>query len=270
MSKIRVNVGYILKNKYSIFIWYVNLCFISVNFLINLKTNYERIYISQMYDYSKLLLISEWSVTGFFYLIVFPILVVIPTHELIIRDNKSGMNNYIIIRERNVKYIIHKIIAVHISTFILFTVPLLIEWFMSALCLDLTAKGDPSNDCYYIQYNDNLNILFGNMFNNNRPLYILIRFLIFGMICGSIAVLNLSVVTFLNFQYGLFAIFPIYILIIIINSTSSMFNRKYSFNINKVIQMFNTDSLSIGNLILLVMVMTGISFVLLLWRLRKK
>lgn len=92
LKNIMTDVKYILNTKAAIITWYINLIFVLRNFFYNIKINCARIYITEMYEIPKLLLLSDWSIPGFFYMIIFPLIVVFPTHSLFIKDKKSGIN----------------------------------------------------------------------------------------------------------------------------------------------------------------------------------
>ncbi len=270
LKNIVTDVKYILNTKAAIITWYINLIFALGNFIYNVKINYDRIYITQMYEIPKLLLLSDWSIFSFFYMILFPLIVVFPTHSLFINDKKSGINSYIKTRAGHTGYYISKIISVFISTFILFMLPLAVEWILSLICLETSANGDPSNFEYYVTAKEATTYPLHTLYFENKFFYALVWIILFGCVCGIFAIINVSIATILRLKYSLFAMLPLYIILNFTNTLDSLIKGNYTYKYIFFLRMFSYGQ---KNYLLLSLVMLGlliISVVLLLWRERRQ
>lgn len=270
LKSIMTDVKYILNTKPAIITWYINLIFVFGNFIHNVIINFNRIYISEMYEIPKLLLLSDWSVFGFFYMILLPIIVVLPTHSLFIKDKKSGINSYIKTRVGHIGYYISKIISVFISTFILFVFPLIVEFILSLICLETGANGDPSNIPLYTTAKDISTYPLHIIYLCNKFLYAFLWIFLFGCVCGIFAVINLSIATVLRLKYSLFAMLPLYIILSFTNVIDSLLKDNYTYKYMNILKMFNFGQ---KNYFILSLSMLGLLIIcvgLLLWKERRQ
>lgn len=270
IKNVTINIKYILNSRPAIIIWYVNLIFSLGNFINNVRINYNRIYITEMYEIPKLLLLSDWSAFGFFYMIVFPIIVVFPTHALFIKDKKSGMGSYIKTRTGHTSYCISKIISVFISTFILFVFPLVIELILSLICLEARANGDPSNIQYYVTAKEASTYPLHSLYFENKFLYAFVWIILFGCICGAFAIINLAIATALKLKYSIFAMLPLYVILTFTNRLDTFLKSNYTYNYNYLLKMFSFGQKNYLGFSLIVIVSLIISIGLLLWGGRKQ
>lgn len=270
LKNIMTDVKYILNTKAAIITWYINLIFVLRNFFYNVKINCARIYITEMYEIPKLLLLSDWSISGFFYMIIFPLIVVFPTHSLFIKDKKSGINSYIKSRVTNTSYCVYRIISVFISTFILFVLPLIVELVLSIICLEPSANGDPSNFEYYVTAKEAAAYPLHTLYFENKFIYALVWILLFGCVCGIFAIINLAIATFLKLKYSIFAMLPLYIILTFTNNLDSMLKSKYTYQYTYILKMFSFGQKNYLVFSLIVIISLIISIGLLLWSERKR
>ena len=86
---------HILKSKSAVLVFFVLMYAVGSNFIINMHRNHDILYVSQMFDITKVLTLSDWSNAGYYIMQYYPLLVVIPTASIYISDKKSGMDIYI-------------------------------------------------------------------------------------------------------------------------------------------------------------------------------
>lgn len=270
INNIVTDVKYILNTKAAIITWYINLIFSLGNFIYNVKINYDRIYITEMYEIPKLLLLSDWSIPGFFYMIIFPLIVVFPTHSLFIKDKKSGINSYIKSRVTNTSYCVYRIISVFISTFILFVLPLLVELALSLICLEPNANGDPSNLQYYVTAKEATTYPLHALYFENKFLYALVWIILFGCVCGIFAIINLAIATSLKLKYSIFAMLPLYIILAFTNNLDSLLKSSYTYKYIYILKMFSFGEKNYLIYLLIIIISLIISVGLLLWSERKQ
>lgn len=270
LKNIATDVKYIINSKTAIITWYINLFFSLGNFVNNVRINYNRTYVTEMYEIPKLLLLSDWSIFGFFYMIVFPIIVVFPTHFLFIKDTKSGMGSYTKSRTGHTGYCLSKIISVFISTFILFVFPLVIELILSLICLETRANGDPSNFQHYVTAKEASTYPLHTLYFENKFLYAFVWIILFGCICGAFAIINLAIVTVLKLKYSIFAMLPLYVILTFTNRLDTFLKNNYTYNYNYLLKMFSFGQKNYLSFSLIVTVSLIISIGLLLWGDRKQ
>ena len=103
-KSVKMQMVYILERKTTVFVFFVIIGFIAVNFIMNMISNYEISEVNQMLDPVKMTILSDWSFLSYYFLAYYPLIVVIPTAMFILTDKNSGMDIYIKSRVGNVNY----------------------------------------------------------------------------------------------------------------------------------------------------------------------
>ncbi len=239
INSVRMQLSGILRKKTVIVTFFVVLAFVMINFYTNMINNRDIQYISQMHDPIKLLTLSDWSVSGYFLMQFFPILVVFPTACTYLTDKETKVKIYIESKTGKEYYWYAKLVVVFITTFLVFTVPFFIEIVLEGICFDLRSAGDPS--CFqYIQTieNENRNLLF-QLFINHKVLYACVMTFFFGIVSGILAMFNFAIVTFSFFRFKIFTFFPIYVLFYLISFLEKILNLDYTINYFFILRIFN-------------------------------
>ncbi|MCM1400059.1 MAG: hypothetical protein NC225_11340 [Clostridium sp.] len=241
LKSIRLQLTHILSRKEAIFTWFVLLGFVTWNFISNIMQNQNAVYVTQMYDPVKTLTLSTWSVSGYFMMSFYPLLIVIPTSTVYLNDKKSGELIYLNARYGNKKYMHGKLLGVCIATFLIFTLPFLMEIVLSGICYSTSSVGDPSNFEYIQSVEDVKRYFAYGIFTKNRFLYAVICTLSFGVISAVFAGFNYAVTTFECFKYKIFTFFPIYILFFGIRFSGNAFKCPFTTNYFFILRMFDTN-----------------------------
>lgn len=77
-------------------------------------------------------------------------------------------------------YYISKMIATFLVTFIIFTVPLLVEILLNSIAIPAGAVGDPSNaEVFNLIYNEAVNYLFCKLWFFNQYVYVIFMIVLF-------------------------------------------------------------------------------------------
>lgn len=241
LKSIRLQLTHILSRKETIFTWFILLGFVTWNFISNIIQNQNAVYVTQMYDPVKTLTLSTWSVSGYFMMSFYPLLIAIPTSTIYLNDKNSGEITYLKARYGNKKYMRGKFFGVCIATFLIFTLPFLMEIVLDGICYSKGSVGDPSN-FEYIQTAEDVKGYFAyGIFTKNRFLYAVICILLFGVISAVFAGFNYAVSTFKCFKYKIFTFFPIYILFFGIRFLGNTFKGSFTTNYFFILRMFDTN-----------------------------
>lgn len=232
-----------IRKKTVIFTFFILMAFVIVNFFVNVFQFRDVQYISQMYDPIKKLTLSNWSVSGYFMMEYYPLLVVIPTACVYLTDKSSKVKLYIESRVGKNNYWYGKAVCVFLVTFAVFTIPFLIEILLEGICFSMQSSGDPSG-FEWIQTIQNENQMFlSGLWIQNKVLYALLMTILFGVISGVLAVFNFAVTTLPFFKYKIFSFFPIYILFYFISFAEKQLHISnvidYSMNYFFILRMFH-------------------------------
>lgn len=212
-----------------------------INFITNMLHNAKTGYITDMYDPIKLLTLSTWSSTGYFLFIFFPFLVILPTSLSYLWDRNTGMKTYIQTRCGRRAYWYGQLLAVFIITFILFSLPFLIELALNCICFDLRSNGDPSNISYFSYILAGDSFFMDGLFLKHKVIYGILYILIFAFVSGILAVFNYVVSSLPFMKFKIFAFFPIYCLFFLLAFLSKYINFDFELNYYLILQMFSFD-----------------------------
>lgn len=239
LNSIKMLLLEMLRKKTVVFTFFLVLAFVMANFYHNMFNNNEIQYISQMYDPIKMLTLSDWSVSGYFFMEYFPLLVVVPTSCAYLTDRDTKMKIYIESKTGKGYYWYAKLIVVFLTTFLIFTIPFFIEIMLSGICFDFHSAGDPSNFPYVqiIEYENQY--FLSQLWLNHRVLYGIVMTCFFGIVSGVLAMFNFSITTLPFFKFKIFTFFPIYILFYIISFFTKLLNLDYTINYFFILRMFN-------------------------------
>lgn len=241
-KSVKTQIAYILQRKTSVLIWYTLCGFITMNFLKNVIWNRQVVYISQMFDLTKEVLLSGWSKFGHYFMLFYPILVVIPTSTLFLKDRSSKNVLYLSQRLGKRKYYYSKALAAFSATFLLFTIPFLLELLLSVLCFHISSKGDPSNFSYYQSVVTDQYYPFGDFYIRHRIWYVVIMIGIFGIVSGILAVFNLALASLRIFRFQIFTLLPVYFLLEFLARLAQYGKVKFATNYYFILRMFSESS----------------------------
>lgn len=268
-KSIKNQTFYVMQKRTTILTWYIVCGFVIANFIHNIIVSSGQIFISQMYDIPKIITLSDWSPSGYFFMIYYPILVVLPTSSVLLDDKNSKMQLYLLGRMGRKHYYTGKTIAVFISTFIIFTLPFITELLLETACLHLESHGEPSDFPYY-QTAGKVNEYFcSGLYLKNKIIYTLVMIIIFGVISGIFAVFNFAVSTFHIVKYKIFTLIPVYLLLYLFGIIEKYVDLGYTTNYMFVLRLFNEKSKSYGAYGVMVLILLAVSAGILSFKIRR-
>lgn len=204
----------LLHQKGAFICFWIAFIFVIINFLSNVWT-YKGYDIVDMYHPMKLLLLCEDSgATRYYFLQVFPFLVVLPGGFSMLRDQQTGMRIFYTSKSGRKKYFAEKSIAVFGVSFAVFAIPLLLEVVLNVFSFPLPATGDLTNmhayDPVYIELTGNY--LFSEFFVYAPYLYTVLMILLISVMAGILGLFS-AAISLLGIKYKIFLFIPIYLIL---------------------------------------------------------
>lgn len=211
---IKLQTGEMLRKKTTVALYLTLLCLVLYNFLSNVFT-YRGTDIVEMIQPMKLLLLSNDNRLSFFLLMCWPLLVVLPAGFGYLSDKQAGEIPLLQARVGWKTYLTGKCIAAFIATFLVFTLPFLIEIGLNCLAFPLQAIGDIWNHSTISEYYVFMvrSYLFHQIYLLSPYLYAVLCTLLFGLMSGILAVFTVAVSTFSFMKYKILAFIPGYVLL---------------------------------------------------------
>lgn len=266
---IKMQMAAMARKKETAITFFVLLMFVLVNFWGNIKENAGIGYISQMYDYIKVLTLSDYSRTGYFLMEFFPLLAVMPTAYSYLVDRNTNIKTYIESRTGKRNYLYGKVISVFLITFLVFTIPFLIEVLMGGICFDIRSAGDPSNLGYFQTVEWDGRLFLSGIFFANKIVYAVLCIVLFGIVSGVLAVFNFAVSTLKFMKYKIYTFFPIYILLFVMDVVENVMHLEFTMSYMFILRMFNVVSKNYAFYCAVLIVLIFISILLLERKLKR-
>lgn len=217
INSISMQVNALVKRKNAVTVYFAMLILVLINYFGNV-VRYRGSDVMTMVHPMKLVLLSDYSALGFFFMQYFPFVVIIPAAFSFFSDKDSKEITYIRSRVGARNYYYGKLIAVFIVTFFVFTIPLLIDVAINCIAFPMNATGDPSNlRSYDLTYIEGVwKYLFSDLYVFNSYLYTIAMTLLFGGICGVLATFCLATSMFSFMKYKIIAFLPVYALLYVL------------------------------------------------------
>lgn len=224
---------------------------------------------TQMFSPVKLSTLSSWTASSFYLMQFYPLLLVVPMASGFFNDKNARVLNYVQSRVGIRNYFYSKQMAVFVITFLLFTIPFLLEILVYRIVIPLSANGDPSNVEYWQTIESDRNLFLSSIYYFSPYLYSALSILIFGMITGIVSVFNFSVSTLPVFKFRVMTYFPMYILFFIINRFASIFRVSGETNYFLILPLYSSRDFIYPVYAIFLVALTVCSVVLIEIRVRK-
>lgn len=219
-----VQIKSIIITKYFLITAWILIILVLVNFTDNIMHYWGMDYM-QLHDGVKLLLLSNYSETGYYFLQIFPVLVILPAGFALTEDKKSGFFVLLQSRVGTARYYLSKAIAVFLSSFLVFAVPLAAEMCLHMIAFPVSVISDPDNlgvyDYNYVYAVKNLYTL-SDIYVYNRWLYMLLHIFKLGMASGILNLFVMSVSLFVK-RFRVLLFIPVYLLMIGLTFAGSLY-----------------------------------------------
>ena len=216
---ISAQINFQLKQMGSLFVFYVLLISVLINYAGNVFSYYGQ-EILEMVHPMKLLLLSYNLVyrkaEALLMLIQwYPILVCIPAGLSLAREAQLGFDTLIVARIGSFRYHLCKMAAAFFTTLIVFSVPFLIEIVLNCIAFPLDAQGDLSHLAVYNPLYITMvkNYTFLSLYQFSPYLYAIIGTLFWGTFSGLLGSLTVSISSVVKFKYRISLLLPVFLLL---------------------------------------------------------
>ena len=238
---VRIQFDQILRKRITCITYLIIAGFVFANLYMNIQQFANIHYTSQMYDLVKILTLSSWSKYGYFLCTYMPIFCVMPSADSWYEDHQSGMESYLCTRLGKREYWYGKLAAVFFVSFLVFSIPLLLELIISVIIFPLNASGDPSGWPYFISVVETWQYPGYRLLCSHRIIYALVYALQFSLVFSLLAVFNLTISTLKVMKYRVLLYVPIYFILYMISLLKEMMGISFTMYYADIIRMFITE-----------------------------
>ncbi|KPB06041.1 hypothetical protein [Bacillus sp. CHD6a] len=223
LQSINMQWRVIVEKKVAMIVFFFLFSIMLVNYFTNLLT-YSGTDIVDMYHPMKLLTLSNYSEYSFYLLQYFPLLLVIPAGFSLFGDKQNNQLLFIQSRVSIGAYYWGKLIVVFLVTFIIFTVPFLLEILLNIIAFPNSAVGDPSNLSWYdASYIEMVSMYFlSDLFIFSPYLYAIVFIFIFGLFSSVLAMFTVAISIF-PIKYKVLLFLPVYALLYVVGMAKQLF-----------------------------------------------
>lgn len=214
MNFFATQVNIILHKKATQLVFAIMLFCVLYHYFQNVDT-YEGYDLAQMYHPMKLVMLDGQGGIDYQLLQIFPILVVLTGGWAYFDDVKCGYDNYWIARIGKRQYFLGKYIAVFAASFLVFTIPLVLELILYMLAFPLDATGDPfATNLYDASFLESeKRYLFYPVYHYSPILYAFFRAVLFGIVSGILSGFTVAVSFIVKVPFRVLLFFPVYLII---------------------------------------------------------
>lgn len=221
-NAVKMQIHVLFRRKSAIVMYFLMYALISLNFYENVS-EYHGYNIYNMFNPLKLLLLSYYGKWGWYFAQYYPLLVVILAAFSYYADISSREIVFIQTRMDRKTYYISKMIATFLVTFIIFTVPLLVEILLNSIAIPTEAVGDPSNaEVFNLIYNEAVNYLFCKLWFLNQYIYVIFMIVLFGILSGCLACFSASLSMYGFCKFRVFIFLPVYVLLYVLTDLGNI------------------------------------------------
>lgn len=214
-----LQIGMLIKKKTAIITFVFLLVLVLANYIANIFEFMGRDVVN-MYHPMKMLSLSYNktyynSSIALILTTVFPLLVNIPAGLSLNVETQNKTRQLVSSRIGNSKYICSRLISSIVTTFIVFSVPFLIEIVLNCIAFPLNAKGDFWNlSMYDPQMINNISAYqLSGLYIYSPYLYAIILTLFFGAFCGLLAGFTIIISAIFPIKFKVILLLPIFLLL---------------------------------------------------------
>lgn len=201
----------LLAEKTAVFTFLFLFGLVLANYFINVFT-YAGMDVSEMYRPTEFLLLANQGKLGFYFLEYYPLLVIVPAAFSYYNDRTSREKIYLEARMGKSAYYVGKVLSVFLVTFVVFSLPFLMEIALNCIAFPMEADEFLNNVDIYSNA-ELVQHMFSWQFYVYHPyLYSVVFTLVFGAVSGILAVFTLAFSTLRSVKLKVFLFLPCYLL----------------------------------------------------------
>lgn len=251
----------VMWNRKSTIAMYILMCgLVGMNFIANVKS-YAGYNVWNMYHPMRLAFLGDYGSYSLTFMQYFPFLVVVPAAFTYFSDRNCRENIIIETKTNRQAYYMGTMLAVFVTTFLVFAVPFLLEMVLNCIAFPIQALGDQSNVSMFENSSMIELYLFSELWVLNPFLYTFWMIVLFGIVAGILACFAsvCSLMRIVRFRVLIFV--PVYVLLQIIIMLEDVFKLDFSTHYFFYLKLFCSSRLNewfyLGTCIV-VLLLTGI------------
>jgi hypothetical protein len=225
-----------------------------------------------MYHPMRILLLAEGGRNYHYFILLYPIIVAIPAAFSYMYDQDVNEQIYIQTKTGIRDYYVGKLLATFIATFMVFTIPFLVEIVLNIIAFPNDATGILSYLSVYdsVELESINSLLLPKLYAYSTYLYAVVLTIVFGIVSGVCASFALAVSMVIKLKYKVFVLLSVYVIIYVLNNIQYILPQiDKTTNYYFYFDMFNTQSKSLIGYLLTVLAMGGVSILLVACKSRK-
>lgn len=210
-------IRFLLRQKSAVIVFYILLGLVMLNYISNVFI-FQGTDVSAMVQPMRILLLSMdlANVNPTYLLIlaeIYPLLVVFAAGFALVKEKQSGLSMLLEARLGRRSYLFSKLLAVFLTTVLVFTVPFLLEIVLNCLAFPLTASGDFTNGSIYDPEPAILarNYFLSGLYYRSPYLYAVAGTFLFGVLSGVLAVLTFACSLVFKIKYRIVLFLPVFL-----------------------------------------------------------
>ncbi len=211
--------GFLLRQKEAILVQILLGWIVLGNYLRNVLS-FHGLDVSQMYHPMKLISLSynltyDKADITLIFVMLYPVLVTLPAGFAYVREQQTKEEVFLLARIGKETYLLGKLLAAFVTTFVTFTAPFLAELGMNMLSFPPEACRDLSNLSIYSEEYLQMqsNYLFPSVYIRCPLLYTILGIALFGAISGLLGMLTVSLSYVVQIKYRILLLFPVFALL---------------------------------------------------------
>jgi hypothetical protein len=249
----------------------VLICFLFLLVFINFYMNvvrYQGIDLSNLPHGMQMLTLSGGpnSMTGFFFMLYYPLLVLLPGSFSYFSDRTSREINYFLIRIDKKAYLAGKMLSTFTITFLVFFAPFFLEIILNLITFPLGAMGNTYGINNFAYQAIATTYLVHGLYYSSIVLYAITFTFLFGIASGIFAVFALAIST-LGLKYKLLLFIPVYVLLFATQFLEDLF--PFATNYMDYLLLYVSGEKSFVVYMIALGVLTIISMVIMFYKSRK-
>lgn len=187
--------------------------FVFVSFISNIIDNFGKD-VMELYYPMKILLLADVGPWFTIFMTFFPVIVIIPSAFSFIFDTDVRENIFLELKITKKKYLTGKLIAVFITTMLIFSVPFIIEIVLNCISFPLSASQNPGGSSIYdASMLESMNtMIFPWLYTKSMTLYAVFGSVLFGVVAGILAMFATALSMLIKIHFKAILFLPIYLL----------------------------------------------------------
>ncbi|MFI3326298.1 MAG: hypothetical protein R3Y35_09005 [Clostridia bacterium] len=269
-KSVYTQIKILLNQKLAIITFFLMLILVLYNYFNNIYINLGKDVI-ELFQPMLITTISGYKNISFYFMQYFPFMVILPASFSYMLDKSANTTIFLELRVGKKYYYIGKVIAVFLVTFLVFTIPLLLEILLNLIAFPIQANGDPNGfPIYSDTFISTVDSWFlPSLYVISPVLYTVTFTIIFGLVCGLLSVFTLAISTLDLIKFKIILFIPIYLLFILLIFIESFFSLSISTNYIDYIRIFSNVNLGGGAYISVLCSLLLVSLLIIAFKARK-